>query len=269
VNGNHEGELGWLIQGKNRLLPLWCVQARQMYYPNPTANSFYSGATVIDPLLDGPRDGYYAFTWGDALFVILDPFWYTTTKPQPEDLSNNWNWTLGKEQYNWFKKTLELSNSKYKFIFIHHLVGGNNTDARGGIEAAPYFEWGGKNVDKSDGFDLHRPGWGKSIHTLLIENRVSAVFHGHDHVYVHQELDGVVYQECPQPSITRYDNTQLSQNYGYLHGEVASSSGHLRVTVTPEQATVEYVRAYLSKDENTTRQNGQVDLTYTITPVSG
>jgi hypothetical protein len=27
-----------------------------------------------------PED-YYAWEWGDALFVAIDPFWYTTTKP--------------------------------------------------------------------------------------------------------------------------------------------------------------------------------------------
>jgi hypothetical protein len=264
VNGNHEGEIGWLLPAGQ--LPIWSTQLRQIYYPNPTPDGFYSGASIPDEALKSPRDGYYAWTWGDALFVALDPFWYTATKPQPTDLNNNWNWTLGKAQYDWLKSTLESSQAKFKFIFIHHLVGGNNTDARGGIEAAPYFEWGGKNADGSYGFDEYRPGWGKPIHQLLVENHVSAVFHGHDHVYVKQDLDGIVYQECPQPSITRYTNSQLAQEYGYTHGDVLSSSGHLRVTVSPNQATVEYVRAYLPKDEKEDQQNGQVDAKYTITP---
>jgi hypothetical protein len=265
VNGNHEGEIGWLQKGSDSL-PVWSTQIRQMYYPNPNPGVFYTGASTPDPTLKGERDGYYAWTWGDALFVVLDPFWYTTTKPQPTDLNNNWNWTLGKAQYSWLKSTLETSQAKYKFIFIHHLVGGSNTDARGGIEAAPYFEWGGKNADGSYGFDQHRLGWGKPIHQLLVENHVSAVFHGHDHVYVQQELDGIVYQECPQPSITRYTNSQLAQEYGYTHGDVLSSSGHLRVTVSPDQVTVEYVRAYLPKDEKQGQLNRQVDAKYTIKP---
>jgi hypothetical protein len=37
------------------------------------------------------------------------------------------------------------------------------------------------------------------IHQLLAENRVSIVFHGHDHLYTKQDRDGVVYQEVPQP----------------------------------------------------------------------
>lgn len=263
VNGNHEGELGWLLKGPQSL-PVWSTQLRELYYPNPMPNNFYSGGTSLDPNLGGVRDGYYAWTWGDALFIALDPFWYTTSKPQPNDLNSNWSWTLGKMQYDWLKSTLESSRAKYKFVFIHNLVGGNDKDARGGIEAAPYFEWGGKNADGTYGFDQQRPGWGKPIHQLLVDNHVSAVFHGHDHVFVKQDLDGIVYQECPQPSMARYNNTQMAQDYGYTHGVVLGSSGYLRVTVTPSQVTVDYVRAYLPQDEMTGQKNDQVDYQYVI-----
>lgn len=265
VNGNHEGELGWLQQGKDHQLPIWSTQLRQQYYPNPIPNDFYSGSTNPDATLSSVRDSYYAWTWGDALFITLDPFWYTSTKPNADDRNSNWNWTLGKAQYDWLKTTLESSHSKFKFVFIHHLVGGAQ-DARGGIEFASYFEWGGKNADGSYGFDQHRAGWGVPIHQLLANNHVSAVFHGHDHVFVKQDLDGIVYQEVPQPSITTYNNTQLAQDYGYVHGDVVSSSGHLRVTVTPEKTSVAYVRAYLPQDEKSGQQNRRVDFQYLILP---
>jgi hypothetical protein len=266
VNGNHEGELGWLLKGKDKNLPIWSTQLRQLYYPNPTPNDFYKGSSTPDSSLGSVRDGYYAWTWGDALFIALDPFWYTTSKPKPDDLNDNWGWTLGREQYDWLKSTLETSQAKFKFVFIHHLVGGNDKDARGGIEAAPYFEWGGKNTDGSYGFDEHRPGWGKPIHQLLVENHVSVVFHGHDHVFVKQDLDGIVYQEVPQPSIARYNNTHLAADYGYTHGDALSSSGHLRVTVSPDWVIVEYVRAYLTQDEKTGQKNGQIDYKYIVYP---
>ena len=262
VNGNHEGELGWLLDGSDQNLAVWSTGARHEYYPNPIPNGFYTGSTTQEQFI-GIRDGYFAWTWGDAHFIVLDPFWYTHSKPRP-GTDTNWGWTLGKAQYDWLKTTLQTSQSKFKFIFIHNLVGGNDKDARGGIEAAPYYEWGGKNADGSSGFETHRSGWGKPIHDLLVENHVNALFHGHDHVYVKQDLDGIVYQECPQPSISRYNNTKLAQDYGYTHGDVISSSGHLRVTVTPEQATVEYVRAYLPQDENPSQKNGQVAHTYSL-----
>ena len=262
VNGNHEGELGWFLDGGASNLAVRCAQTRRAHYPCPQPGGFYSGGSTPEPFI-GLRDGYYAWTWGDALFVALDPFWYTLEKPGKQS-NGGWGYTLGKAQYDWLKQTLEASPAKYKFVFIHNLVGGRDKDARGGIEAAPYYEWGGKNADGSDGFDTQRPGWGTPIHQLLVENHVSASFHGHDHVFVHQELDGIVYQEFPQPSLTKYDNTGLAQQYGYTHGDVVSSSGHLRVTVNPDQAKVEYVRAYRPQDETSGRKNGQVDYTYAV-----
>ncbi len=260
VNGNHEGELGWLFtSAQDKDLPVWSTQLRELYYPNPVPNSFYTGASSKDAALGASRDGYYAWKWGDAQFIVLDPFWYTAPKPSPSDYNNNWNWTLGKEQYDWLKTTLETSNSKYKFVFIHNLVGGINTDGRGGIEAVPNFEWGGKNADGSYGFDAQRPGWGVPIHQLFVQNHVNAVFHGHDHVFVKQELDGIVYQECPQPSNTQPDNTNLAAEAGYVAGDIIPGSGHLRLKVTSAQVTVEFVRAYLPG-----QQNGQVVYSYTI-----
>jgi hypothetical protein len=138
------------------------------------------------------------------------------------------------------KRTLESSRAKFKFVFIHHLVGGGDDQCRGGSEAAPFFEWGGRNRDGSDGFASNRPGWAAPIHQLLVKNRVSAVFHGHDHLYAKQELDGIVYQECPQPSDPR-GSTRSAAEYGYTNGVILPSSGHIRVAVSATQAKAEYI----------------------------
>ncbi len=264
VNGNHEGELGWLLSSSpDGSLPVWSTQLRQEYFPNPIPNGFYTGSSTVDPYLERIRDGYYSWTWGDALFVVLDPFWYTHTKPGPGGGDENWDWTLGKEQYDWLRTTLESSDARFKFIFVHHLVGGG-PEARGGVEWAGFYEWGGRDADGTYGFDQHRPGWGEPTHQLLVENGVSAVFHGHDHLFVKQDLDGVIYQEVPQPSMTGAAAAQMAADYGYSHGVILGSPGHLRVTVTPEQATVEYVRAYLQQDGTPGQQNRRVDYSYVI-----
>ena len=81
---------------------------------------------------------------------------------------------------------------------------------RGGAEAAAYFEWGGENADGSWGFDTQRPGWGGvPIHQLMVENGVSAYFHGHDHQYVYETRDGIVYQESP---LTRYGRFRVQRH---------------------------------------------------------
>lgn len=264
VNGNHEGELGWLRDGASDNLAIWSTQARQLYYPNPIPGDFYGGSVTPEPII-GVRDGYYAWEWGDALFVVLDPFWYTTDKPRPGD--DGWAWTLGQAQYDWFKQTLEDSQAKFKFVFAHQLVGGTNDQygvGRGGIEWAGKYEWGGYNLDGSWGFDVHRPGWEQTIHQLLVNNHVSIFFHGHDHLFVKQVLDGVVYQEVPQPSNRSYDNITSAADYGYVNGDIAGNSGYLRVSVSPAEVTVDYVRAYLPQDETAQRVNGAVSYRYTL-----
>ncbi|MFN5365514.1 MAG: hypothetical protein ACK5Q2_12795 [Bacteroidota bacterium] len=47
---------------------------RKFYYPNPVPNDFYSGNLTQEPWNIGLPENYYAFTWGDALFVILDVY---------------------------------------------------------------------------------------------------------------------------------------------------------------------------------------------------
>ena len=89
-------------------------------------------ATVAEPLT-GIRDGYYAWTWGDALFVVLDPWWYSTRQ---HDGMDNWDSTLGSAQYQWLKRTLAKSDKRWKFVFAHDLVGGMDQNMRGGDATA-------------------------------------------------------------------------------------------------------------------------------------
>ena len=254
VMGNHEGELGWLIDSTSTCLPVVTTNMRKTYYPNPEPNSYYSGDTIPENYV-GLRQNYYSFQWGNALIVVLDPYWYTKSKP-------GWGWTLGAAQYNWFKKVLTTSTAKFKFVFCHNLVGGNGTDARGGTEVASLFENGGYNLDSTWGFGTYRPGWQKPLHTLMVENKAT-FFHGHDHFFGFQMKDGVIYQEVPQPSSKSY--TQMSNTtYGYLNGVFIPSRGYLSVTVSNTSAKVEYIRTYLPSEENATRHNGDVSYSYTI-----
>lgn len=252
--GNHEGELGWLIDSTSTCLPVVTTNMRKTYYPNPEPNSFYSGDTIPENYV-GLRQNYYSFQWGNALIVVLDPYWYTKSKP-------GWGWTLGAAQYNWFKKVLTTSTAKFKFVFCHNLVGGNGTDARGGIEVASFFENGGYNLDSTWGFGTYRPGWQKTLHNLMVENKAT-FFHGHDHFFGFQMKDGVVYQEVPQPSSKSY-TTMSNTTYGYLNGVFIPSRGYLSVTVSNTSAKVEYIRTYLPGEENASRHNGDVSYSYTI-----
>jgi hypothetical protein len=263
VNGNHDGELGWELDGTPNNIAIWATNARKLIYPNPEPDDFYTASNAIEDFV-GLRENYYAWQWGDALFVVLDPFWYTTTKPGHS--GDNWDWTLGYEQYSWFKQTLEESDAKFKFVFCHHLVGGGplTNEGRGGIEAAKYYEWGGLNENGTWGFDENRPNWDRPIHQLMVDSNVTIFFHGHDHFFAKQELDGIIYQETPRPSIASYNIPANVTEYGYVGGEMLGSSGHLRITVSADAVTVDYIRAYLPEDARTDRINGEIAYTYTI-----
>lgn len=133
-----------------------------------------------------------------------------------------WNVTLGDAQYQWLKQTLETSTAKYKFVFTHHVLG----TGRGGIEVADGYEWG-----DAANLAAHRPGWDKTLQQVMADNRVTIFFQGHDHIFVKQELDGVIYQTLPEPAHPGYT---FENETAYKTGDKFPNSGHVRVTVSPE-----------------------------------
>lgn len=261
--GNHEGEAGWNLNGTPNNFAVWDTEDRKKYFLNPYPDNFYHGDTIVHPFV-GQRENYYTWQWGDALFIVLDPYWYTQQKP---DSLTGWNWTLGRVQYEWLKSTLQNSSARFKFVFAHQLVGGD-PEGRGGIEFADLYEWGGNNLDGTPGFAANRPGWYKPIKELLTENRVSIFFHGHDHFFGKQEKDCLIYQEVQQPGHPNFSNVNLAASYGYTQGQFIPSAGHLRVSVDPNGVLVEYVRAYKAADENATRHNKDISASYYIGSVN-
>ncbi|MFZ9661574.1 MAG: metallophosphoesterase, partial [Chitinophagaceae bacterium] len=257
--GNHEGENDfYLSKNPPNNLAVWGTLWRKYYYPNPYPNAFYNGNTDQEPYEIGYPENYYSFVWGDALFVVLDVYRYqnvNSEKPQ------NWDWTIGQKQYNWLKTTLESSSSKYKFVFAHHVRG----QGRGGITNAKLFEWGGYESDgKTWGFDKNRPGWGKPIHQLFKDNGVNIFFQGHDHLFAHEVMDNVHYQEVPMPSDSTYTIGMLANADSYT-SDTVDGTGHIRIKVSSSCIKVDYVKAYLPNDTlGTQNKNGQIGFSYTI-----
>ena len=239
VLGNHDGETPG--RGGDTAMAEWSNAMRKKYFPNPEPNPFYTG-NATPHARAGRLQDYYAFEWGDALFIALDQFWFSAKPRGGGKDGDNWWRTLGAEQYTWLRRTLETSRAKFTFVFTHHLVGGATPEGRGGAEASHFFEWGGKELDGRSTFAQKRPGWPAPIHDLLAKRGRVIVFHGHDHLYVRAERDGVIYQEVPQPGHAR-GTTRSAEEYGYKSGVILPSSGILRVLVTPREAAVDYVKA--------------------------
>lgn len=240
VLGNHDGE-----KGSDPEMSDWSLKQRHTYFPNPTDGN--------------DKHSHFAFEWGNALFIALDPFWPTTKRG-----ASGWDMTLGETQYRWLTKRLTSSKASLRFVFIHHLVGGLGRDVRGGAKTAAYMEWGGKNGDGSEGFRRNRPGWEMPLHQLFVQNGVNIVFHGHDHLFVKEELDGIIYQDVPQPGHPS-GGTRSAEEYGY-GGVILGSSGHVRVTVERNQATVNYVRSVVPSVTRADIENAGVEHSYTVKP---
>ncbi len=264
VLGNHDGEsMGGGRKEGGDGMAVWSNGMRKKYFPNPSPDGFYTG-NATPHTKAGLLENYYAWEWGDALFIALDQFWYS--QRIRKDGGDNWGRTLGREQYEWLRKTLETSKAKYTFVFTHHLVGGATPEGRGGVEASHFFEWGGKELDGTSTFTEKRPGWAAPIHDLLAKRGSCVVFHGHDHIFVRGERDGVVYQLVPQPGHSRNDNTRNADEYGYKSGVKFGASGIMRVSVSPEKAVVDYVRAYPAAAESAERKSGSVTYSYEVRP---
>ena len=261
VNGNHEQAAACNLDGTSNNVAVWAQNARNRFFPQPAPDGFYSGDGAPVPFI-GPLRDYSAWMWGDALFVVLDPYWHSAEPvdnvfgggPKSRDM---WAITLGDEQYKWFRLTLESSKAKYKFVFAHHVLG----TGRGGIEEADLFEWGGRNRKGFHEFAQRRPRWELPIHQLMATNNVTIFFQGHDHVFARQQLDGVVYQTLPEPADPSY---ALYNKDAYRSGDVLPNSGRVRVSVSPQKVRVEYVRSYLPDDATAEHPNGEVAFVYEV-----
>ncbi len=272
VNGNHEEARGHFLGTPLHDVSIFAGRARTRFFPLPAPNEFYTGNPEPVEGIGLLRD-YFGFEWGDALFVMIDPFWHSPvpvgnsggmsagideewdrlTRAAPD----RWASTMGDAQYEWFRETLSESDARYKFVFAHHVLG----TGRGGIERARDYEWGGYNADGTWGFDEQRPDWELPVHPLMVKHGVTIFFQAHDHIFVRQELDGIVYQSVPNPA----DDTYTSRNRNaYLSGDLLDNSGYLNVSVSPERLQVDYIRSYLPNDESENRRHGEVAYSYAL-----
>jgi hypothetical protein len=166
-----------------------------------------------------------------------------------------------KPQFTWLENTLQSSTAKYKFVFAHHIRG----QGRGGITNAPLYEWGGRNtLNGPSTFAANRPGWSMPIHDLFTTYGVNVFFQGHDHLFAHEELNGITYQEVPMAADSTYEIGMLANANSYTQ-DTLDGTGYLRVNVNANCIQVDFVRSYLPADTlSGLHHNGEVAFSYTI-----
>ncbi|HXU65103.1 MAG TPA: metallophosphoesterase [Polyangia bacterium] len=189
---------------------------RLIYSPGPSPTTYAEGGS-------GNQD-YYAFTWGDALFVVLNVMTYTPTchlldydPGLPDD------WTLGADQLAWLQRTLAGATSKWRFLFIHHTVGG----AAGDPADTAYGRGGGQAA---------HVGEQAQIHAMMLQYGVQVFFYAHDHVFTDMVVDGIHYALPGSAGAPwKFDDSQTGYTQSW------PDSGYARARVTPEKVQVDFV----------------------------
>jgi 3',5'-cyclic AMP phosphodiesterase CpdA len=212
VIGNWDGENGCNTEEQRER----SLSQRVRYVPAPTPGTHPEGGSA--------NQDYYAFTWGDALFIVLNVMTYTEgchllgiSPGLPDD------WTLGAAQLAWLEKTLANATAKWRFTFIHHTVGGN---AGNDVDSA-YGRGGGRAA---------RVGEQAIVHDLLMRHGVQIFFYAHDHVFTDMVVDGVHYT-LPGSAGAPWKFTEFETGYTSYW----SDSGYGRVIVSPDRVQVDFV----------------------------
>ena len=223
--GNHEGE-GFIDEhfGHSYQLAKISQKARMKHIPNPLPGTYPEGGSQTS--------NYFAWTWGDALFIVIDPYTYSTTNPiKPED------WTLGQNQMKWLESVLMNSTKKWKILFQHQLVGGS-------VFPQNYGSYGQFRNYGRGGSAFARVGEQQKIHDLMIKYRGNIIFKGHDHVYADEEVDGIRYITCGRTLGKRNKKQQWVSldDFSKLYpGGFDCTHGYTRVKVAPDGVTVTYI----------------------------
>lgn len=169
--GNHDGESSW--DAARTRAREW----RQKLFPLPTDATYNEGGH--------PNGNYYGFSWGNdrnnkggAQFLVLDSTGFVGPQPKkPED------WTLGTDQLDWFKGTLERTDPEWRFACFHHVLGGWPS---GSHEAEAGYSYGRGPLFTSDDYkglaDVSKVEQIK-VTDLAKANGVRAFLYGHDHIF--------------------------------------------------------------------------------------
>jgi hypothetical protein len=212
VIGNWDGESGCNTPDEIAR----SMSQRLLYLPGPSPTNYPEGGS-------GNED-YYAFTWGDALFIILNVMTYTPTchllDPDPGVPDD---WTLGATQLAWLERTLAGAKAKWRFLFIHHTVGG----AAGDPADSAYGRGGGQAA---------HVGEQATVHALMLQYGAQIFFYAHDHVFTDMVVDGIHYALPGSAGAPwKFDESMT----GYT--QYWTDSGFARVAVSSETVQVDFM----------------------------
>jgi hypothetical protein len=107
-------------------------QMRTLRSQRPVRRALVPGPNHLTyPQGGSEREDYYAFSWGDVLYIILNI--QTYSKPSNPagfptlmaDVNKITDGPLGEKQMAWFESKLQKATERFRFVCIHHPAGGN------------------------------------------------------------------------------------------------------------------------------------------------
>lgn len=297
--GNHNGEHYWEYTGN-------CSGVRDVANWSRDAFNLYFGNSLGEVALSGcdSKGRWGAFRYGAALICVMDVYQdtrLTVTNPavtnadQPDDKND---WTISQEQWDYFfhsttgwvtkaSPTYDSNNPTYTgvsfVVFLtHNVLGGAS------VGTLQQYGRGGKkySVNKAASTESYEWGAGAAwtnprtwagdhaslgIHKAIV-NRcktngcIPIVFHGHDHLWARENVDGVHYLCVPQTA----GNQSAQGPYGdgfktagdYVDTEESTkyspNAGHLRTVWNTNTFTVDYIRSYVAGTGATDPSDGIV-----------
>ena len=105
---------------------------------------------------------YYSFVGGNSLFVVLDSY----IKGEDKRITG--------EQFKWLEQVLAASEQKHTFVFVHH----------------PLYPEKGKGKHHGNSLDRYKEDRDR-LQALFVKHQVTAVFAGHEHLYLRKTMDGI------------------------------------------------------------------------------
>ena len=239
VNGNHDGLFGWTRANDAYAR---CLDAKLHYLTVPYSD--------LSPEVGDPYGRYGAFTWGDCLFVWLDVVGFCPVDPWPK--RDNSLYILGNDQKSFLESTLRSSSATWKFLFSHHLFGGDDDWAPG---------YGRGNANNAF---MYEQG---EIQAMMERYGAQAFFYGHDHAFSRSKANTVSYVCTGHPGsgcpwVREAQEYFSSDDIFVTDDEGEVPAGHVRVDIDEgnQEVAVSYIKASEGSD------NGAVLAGFSIKP---
>lgn len=303
VNGNHEQAGRHWLDGTPNNPAVLAGHARTTFFALPAPDAFYSGDPEEVQHVGLLRD-YYAWTWGDALFVVIDPYWHSPIEVDHDGHGDKGGkggkGGKGKKQGGnapadgpaqgdpppvaagsgpdpappGAKRDLwQVTMGDAQYHWLHDTL--TNSKARWKFVFAHHVMGTGRGgIEEARLYE-----WGgrdRNGASLFAAKRPGWDLPIHD-LFVKsgvtiffQGHDHIFARQeldgvIYQSTPNPADNTYQAFNRdAYTSGDVFPNSGHLRVTVATDQVRVDYIRSFLPADQNADRMNGAVAFTYAV-----